>query len=481
MAAMSGIRLRPRIRSHQEWPAEPRRSSRLARRRRVLLGAGLAAALLAAGGLIGATFVKSPAQLAASTAPPAPTVTTAKVTESVLTGTVAMRGVVYPAAQYNISASGSGGQLYISRLEISAGETITNGQQLAEIDGQPLFVLAGAVPAWRTLAPGDSGPDVSELQQALGSLGYYDGDDTPGYFGAATKAAVSAYYQYLGYQAPTTAGTQQAVDQAQQTVTSEEDQIDKLEAQRQTTQVADELAADESQLSKDQSALSSAEAVNGPELPLNEVVFLPSLPSTVIAINGGVGQQPGSPFVELSSHGSLSLTGELPPAYASQVKPGLPVTIYDNVAGVHATGKIASVGSPTSTVPTGTTVDIGGGGGSSGGSSGSSSSSSSSGSSSSSLFVPVTVTPSSPLPAAMNGDNVLVTVQTGQTEGPVLTVPIAAIVTTASGQSSVTVVGSGAQQRTVPVTPGMSANGYVQVTPVTKGSLVAGDNVVVSG
>ena len=52
-------------------PAEARggksaRSSRLARRRRVLLAVGVAAVLLSVGGLIGAAFVKSPAQLAAA-------------------------------------------------------------------------------------------------------------------------------------------------------------------------------------------------------------------------------------------------------------------------------------------------------------------------------------------------------------------------------------------------------------------------------
>jgi hypothetical protein len=31
------------------------------------------------------------------------------------------------------------------------------------------------------------------------------------------------------------------------------------------------------------------------------------------------------------------------------------------------------------------------------------------------------------------------------------------------------------------VTPGLSANGNVQVTPVTAGRLAAGDNVLVSG
>ena len=31
------------------------------------------------------------------------------------------------------------------------------------------------------------------------------------------------------------------------------------------------------------------------------------------------------------------------------------------------------------------------------------------------------------------------------------------------------------------MTPGISENGYVQVTPVTSGALAAGDRVVVSG
>jgi multidrug efflux pump subunit AcrA (membrane-fusion protein) len=85
------------------------------------------------------------------------------------------------------------------------------------------------------------------------------------------------------------------------------------------------------------------------------------------------------------------------------------------------------------------------------------------------------------MPAAENGENVLVTVETGRTEGPVLSVPVAAIVTTAAGTSDVTVVGADHKQAQVPVTPGISENGYVQVTPVTPGSLTAGQNVVVSG
>jgi Putative peptidoglycan binding domain len=426
------------------------RGSRLTRRRRVLLGVGIAAALLAIGGLIGASFVKSPQQLAADTAAPPPTVTTATVVSQVLTSSVQMRGVVYPSVQYDVYAnapsssssssaggsavggsspgtgSSSSGQVYISKLKVAAGDTISNGEQLAELDGEPLFVLTGTVPAWRDLTPGESGPDVTELQNALASLGYYDDGDTPGYFGSATEYAVSLYYEHLGYTPPSSGG-----------------------------------------------------------VPAADVVFLPSLPATVVAVNGTTGEQPGQPFLELAPRGSLALTGELPPAYAGQVKPGLKVTIYDEVTGIHATGTATDLGTATTTVPTGTAVDIGSGSGSASSSSSASSTGSSGSSSGSSSgetpFIPLTVRPSHALASALNGENVLVTVQTGQTEGPVLTVPVAAIVTTASGTSYVTVVGAHDKQTEVPVTPGISENGYVQVTPAKSGALAAGDHVVVSG
>ncbi len=442
------------------------RGSRLARRRRVLFWVAGGAALLAIGGLIGSSFVKSPQQIAADTAAPPPTATTAKVVSQVLTSSVQMRGVVYPATQYDVypsapesdsSSSGTGsaaggsagggaagggsaGSVYISRLEVAAGRTISNGEQVAEIDGEPMFALAGRVPAWRDITPGESGPDVTELQKALASLGYYDGGDTPGLFGTATEDAVALYYEHLGYTPPATGG-----------------------------------------------------------VPLTDVLFLPSLPAKVVAVNGAKGQQPGQPFLELAARGSLALTGELPPAYAGQVKTGLKVKIYDEVTGIHATGTVTDVGTATTITPIGAIVYVGGGSasaaagaagsGSTGSGTAGSGSAGSSGSGSSggaappggTPFIPLTVTPSKPLPAPLNGENVLVTVATGRTEGPVLTVPVAAIVTTGSGTSYVTVAGAGGKQTQVPVTPGISENGYVQVTPAKAGRLAAGDSVVVSG
>ena len=423
------------------------RGSRLARRRRVLFWVAGGAALLAIGGLIGSSFVKSPQQIAADTAAPPPTVTTAKVVSQVLTSSVQLRGVVYPATQYDVypsapetdaaapdtgsAAGGSPGTVYISRLDVAPGQTISNGEKLAEIDGEPLFALAGGVPAWRDITPGENGPDVAELQKALASLGYYSGGDTPGFFGAATQEAVSLYYEHLGDTPPVTGG-----------------------------------------------------------VPMTDVIFLPSLPAKVVAVNGARGQQPGQPFLELAARGSLALTGELPPAYTAQVKRGLRVKIFDDVTGIRAAGTVTGVGTATTVAPVGAIVNVGGGASSavSAGSAGSGSTpAAGSGSSGTAAnpgatpFIPLTVRPSRPLPAALDGENVLVTVKTGRTEGPVLTVPVAAIVTTASGTSYVTVAGPHGQQTQVPVTPGISQNGYVQVTPVKAGKLAAGDSVVVSG
>ncbi len=264
------------------------------------------------GGLIGASLVKSPQQLAADTAAPPATVTTAAVVSQILTSSVEMRGVIYPATEYDVypsappaagsaadggaagSSGGSSAPVCISKLDVAAGGTVRNGKQLAELDGQPLFALAGPVPAWRDLTPGETGPDVTELQQALASLGYYDDGDTAGYYGAATEYAVTLYYEHLGYTPPADGG-----------------------------------------------------------VPAADVVFLPSLPATVVAVNGAAGQQPGQPFLELAARGSLALTGELPPGYASQVRSGLKVTIYDEVTGIHATGTVADLGTPTTTLPAG--------------------------------------------------------------------------------------------------------------------------------
>ena len=76
--------------------SDPARPPRLRRRRTVALTVAGVAAVAATGGVLAATSIKSPAQLAAETAPPPLTQLSAPVTRQVITGTVQAPGVVKP-------------------------------------------------------------------------------------------------------------------------------------------------------------------------------------------------------------------------------------------------------------------------------------------------------------------------------------------------------------------------------------------------
>lgn len=94
---------------------------------------GIAAALLAIGGLIGASFVKSPQQLAADTAAPRPTATTATVVSQVLTSSVQLRGVVYPSTQYDVYASAPESSSGADAGSATGGSSSSQGPRLARV------------------------------------------------------------------------------------------------------------------------------------------------------------------------------------------------------------------------------------------------------------------------------------------------------------------------------------------------------------
>jgi HlyD family secretion protein len=435
------------------------------------------------GGLVGAAFVKSPAEVAADTAPPNRTVITAKVSSQVLTSTVVLRGVVYPGVQYNITpsaASASVTALYVSKMNVAVGSAVSSGELLAEVSGQPLFALKGAVPAYRDLMPGDSGTDILQLQTALRSLGYSTGSDSSGYFGSGTKAAVVAFYRHLGYIAPTAgAAADAAVAADQKAVTADREAVSSAQAQQpQTSATRAEVSTDQTQLSADETALSQAEAVDGAMVPQGEVVFLPSFPATVTAVNGTVGQGVSGTLLSLTT-GELALTGELPPADAGLVKPGMKVQVLDETTNLTANGTVQSLGAATTNTPTGIVVAIGASAGSGSGGSAPAAPGNNNDIGGATSFIPMPVTLDGALSAAWSGENVRVTVDTGSSAGAVLTVPVAAIFTTASGQTEVTTVSASGAQTNVPVSTGVTANGYTQVTALDGGTLKAGDNVAV--
>jgi hypothetical protein len=80
------------------------------------------------------------------------------------------------------------------------GSVVRQGRVLYRVDGRPVVLLYGPVPAYRTLAYGASGRDVAALNAALVTLGYTDRarlDPASDDFGATTAAAVVRLQRHL--------------------------------------------------------------------------------------------------------------------------------------------------------------------------------------------------------------------------------------------------------------------------------------------
>ena len=182
--------------------AEPRHASATPMQRRLrLLGhiVGLAVAF-AAGGVVATQFMSTPEQRAANAeAPPASTLT-ATVTSREIANTVVTRGNVIASEAVDILA----GRTYPSTTAIFTAvrakveESAAAGTAVAEVNGRPILVLPGELPAYEDLASGSTGPLVTQLQQALKASGATI-DDPEGQYGRTTAAAVADLYTNAGY------------------------------------------------------------------------------------------------------------------------------------------------------------------------------------------------------------------------------------------------------------------------------------------
>jgi hypothetical protein len=91
----------------------------------------------------------------------------------------------------------------------AVGRVVRQGQVLYGVDGSPVVLLYGKVPAYRALSEGMTGADVLELNNDLVSLGYASESAllAPGlgmdYYSSATAAAVEDMQTTLGITKPT--------------------------------------------------------------------------------------------------------------------------------------------------------------------------------------------------------------------------------------------------------------------------------------
>ncbi|MEU1288736.1 peptidoglycan-binding protein [Kitasatospora sp. NPDC005856] len=468
------------------------------RRRRLIIVIALVAAVTAGGGMWAATLIRSPEQAAADTKAPPASVLTAPVVQRVLSNTTVLRGVFtagqsFPVQPGAVSASAGGpggGTPIVTALKVNGGDAVDSGQVLAEVSGRPVIALPGPIPAYRDMAPGESGGDIGQLQDVLRGMGYSTGGDDKEYFGAGTKAAVTRLYQKLGYPVPTTGdqtaaavrAAQQAVDQAKQTVQDLESQPARGSEPTATATKsgapanapgaaaggasggAAALARARADLTAKQQDLARAQAKDGPQLPAAEVVFLPALPARVGAVGAKVGDRVTTPVLTLTA-GGLNLTGHLLPGDAPLVKPGMNVTVLSETTGAQLSAKVGSVG--TLVTP----------GSPAGG--GAASAAPAAPGAGTDPYVPLVITPDAPWDPALEGQDVRITVVAASTQGEVLAVPSSAISSGVDGRTSVSVAGADGTRRTVEVTAGVAADGFVEVRPAAGTELRPGEQVVV--
>lgn len=153
--------------------------------------------LVAVGAVIGGLMVfakKTPAK-AASLDKAGAAVSTASVEKRDLSSQTNVSATLGYAGSYSIvnQAVGSFSQLP------SVGDVIEPGAVLYAVSGQPVVLLSGSTPAYRTLVAGISGPDAQELNNDLVALGYGSAAlrGSP-VFGTATAAAVMKLQAHLG-------------------------------------------------------------------------------------------------------------------------------------------------------------------------------------------------------------------------------------------------------------------------------------------
>jgi hypothetical protein len=178
-------------------------------RRRVLIGIG--AALIAAG------IAVAVAEVSASTARPASgaadnsaPVSLATVTRRSLSSQQQVTATLGYAGDMTVISQATG---TITGLPLP-GQVVHQGQVLYQVSGDPVVLLSGATPAYRSLSEGMTGPDVTELNTDLVKLGYATSSEVaPGssYFGWQTAYALEKLQAALGVTQTGTLALGQAV------------------------------------------------------------------------------------------------------------------------------------------------------------------------------------------------------------------------------------------------------------------------------
>ena len=409
--------------------------------------------LLAAVSWIAGSKIQSPAEAAARTAPPTPSPILVPVEERVLSSDVITRGTARFGLPQSISLSPSplkSGVGIITTLP-EPSQQLQEGDVLFTSSGRPVFILQGDIPVYRDLFPGLSGEDVRQLEVALKRL-KFDPGPVDGVFDEQTTAAVVDLYSSVGYVSFTATSEQLA---ALRTLENElalaiNEKAVAETALAQAAKDAEKAAQREVEwrtflVDRLTEEVEAARQKAYSSVPMDEIVFVSAFPVRVEKINVKIGDPASGPVIGVTNN-QLAIDSFLPLAEAPLVKPGMKVAIDEPDLGLQATGIVSRV------------ADMPGTDGADG----------------YHIYFEVLVDAT---PVKLEGFSLRLTIPVESTGGAVTVVPISALFLAADGTSRVQVEKDG-NLEFIEVKPGLSADGFVEVTPVN-GTLSAGQLVLV--
>jgi hypothetical protein len=381
----------------------------------VLTAAAVLAAIATAIVGLAAAFGAKPATAAARPV----AASTAQVQKRTLSATVPQDGTLTYRARSDgspYSAINEARGTYTALPTV--GQVVHQGHVLYRVNDEPVVLLYGSTPAYRTLSAGLTGPDVAELNRDLVALGYASPSQlsrTSASFGSATTTAV-----------------------------------EKLQASLRVTETG--------------------------TLTLGRAVFEPTAVrvTTVSAQPGGSAQTGGAVLQGTSTTREVQVALDASQQTSVAVGDTVSITLPDNQS---TPGVVSSVG----TVATCPSSPGSGGSGSTAAASGADTCSSASSGSSTTPTITVEVTPSDPASTGTwDQAPVQVGITTARVRDAMV-VPVTALLAQPGGGYAVEVVGAGAgtSNHLVPVSLGLfdDAEGLVQVTG---SGLAAGQSVVVA-
>lgn len=156
-------------------------------------GLSIAAAALLVGGAAGwagATAFAPPQQVLADDA-----FSTVAVVQGEVGSSITLNAVSTWATS-PVAFNGASGT--VTSVDIEPGDQLEAGQRLYSVNLRPVVAAQGSIPSYGPIAPGDSGVQVTQLQQLMTDLGYWTGGAsgryTPGF-----AVAVRNWQRTAGY------------------------------------------------------------------------------------------------------------------------------------------------------------------------------------------------------------------------------------------------------------------------------------------